>query len=199
MALTENDHQRRAWFCVNRGQYLLNAIPERIPTGEQDVRYALFLGDLPHTLLVIKIRSVLGKPENPNMFANIGLFPKRFDFLGRMNRAVIDRQDNLFFRLARMLQQPMGKDQKLERAFPAFGYPWNVMEMLPAGIIDGAEGHDFLVLTWRGDLGLFPPAHPHPSQMGMEVKIRLIFVPQFVACRELQSPFFRAARRRSAA
>lgn len=178
---------------------MLNVIRKRIPIGEQDVRYALFLGHFPHSLLVVEIRSVLGKPENPEVLTNLRLIQKSPDLLGRMDRSMIDRQNDSFPRVARVFQQPMDKDQKLERAFSAFGYFGNVVEMLSTGIVDGAEGRDFLVLTWRGDLGLFSSAHPHSCQMRMQVEIRLVFEPQFVASRRFQSPFFRVARRLSAA
>jgi hypothetical protein len=174
-------------------------IHQRGASIEEDVGDALLFGDLPDAFLIVQVGRVLGEPEDLNVFLDVGMLEKRPAFLRRVDRSVIQGENDPSAGSPSTNEQATGEEQELSTVLPSFGYAGDKGSVLPRAVVDGPEGRDFAVLTGRGNLHLLPSTHPSPSQMRVKVEVGLVLEPKFVSDSRPTSPFFRAWSRFSAA
>lgn len=167
-------------------------VHQRVPAGEEDIGDALLLGDFPDSFLVIEVGRVLGKPHHPDVPSHVRMSHEGSGLLGRVDRTVVQGQDNPFSRLARTQQQATHEEKELGAVLASLAHPWNQRTMLPRRVVEGAEGGNLGILSGRGYLHLLAPSHPGTCQMRVKVEVGFVLEPEFVSGSGPESPFFRA-------
>ncbi len=174
-------------------------IHQRGSSVEKDVGNPLLFGNLPNTLLIVEIGSVLGEPEDLDVFPNVGMIEKRPGFLRRMDRPVVQGQNDPAAGSTSTNEQATDEEQELSAVLAPFGNAGDKGSVLSGGVVDGSESRDFAVLAGRGNLHLLPSTHPRPCQMRVKVEVDLVLEPEFVPDSRATGPFFKAWSRFSAA
>lgn len=167
-------------------------VHEGVSIAEQDVRDALLLGDFPHTLLVVQIGRVLGKPENSDVLTDLRMSQKSHGLLRRMDRPVVQSQDDALPSFASANDQPADKENELGAVLSALGYARNQGPVLSGGVVDRPEGCNLAVLSRRGDLELLSSTHPGSRQVRVKMEVGFVLEPEFESSATAKSPFFRA-------
>ena len=165
---------------------------EGVSVSEQDVRNTLLLGDFPHTLLVVEIGRVLGKPENSDVLTDLRMSQKSHSLLRRMDRPVVQSQDDALPSFASANDQATDKEDELSAVLSTLGDARNQGPVLSGGVIDRSEGSNLAVLARRGDLELLSSTHPGSRQVRVKMEVGLVFEPEFESSTTAKSPFFRA-------
>lgn len=174
-------------------------IHQRDASVEEDVGDSLLFGDLPNTFLIVQVGGVLGEPEDLDVFPDVRVIEKRPAFLRRMNRSVVQDENDPAARSTSTNEQATGEEQELSAVLASLGHAGDQGSVLSGTVVDGSEGRDFAVLAGRGDLHLPPSTHPRPSQMRMKVEVRLVLEPELVSNSRSTGPFFKVWSRFSAA
>jgi len=167
-------------------------VHEGVSIAEQDVRNALLLGDFPHTLLVVEIGRVLGKPEDSDVLADLRMSQESHGLLRRMDRPVVQSQDDALAGLPGVNDQPADKEDELGAVLSTLGYARNQGSVLSGGIVDRSEGCNLAVLPRRGDLELLASAHPGSRQVRVKMEVGFVLEPEFESSATAKSPFFKA-------
>lgn len=167
-------------------------VHEAVPIAEQDVRNALLLGDLPHSLLVVQIGRVLRKPENPDVLADLRMSQKSHRLLRRMDRPVVQSQDDALPSLPSTNNKPTNEEDELGAVLSTLGHTRNQGAVFSGAVVDRPEGGNLAVLPRRGDFELLSPTHPGSRQVRVKMEVCFVFEPEFESSIPAKSPFFRA-------
>lgn len=167
-------------------------VHEGVSIAEQDVGNALLLGDFPHTLLVVQIGRVLGKPKNPDVLTDLRMSQKCHGLLRRMDRPVVQSQDDPLPGFSGANDQPADKEDELGAVLSTLGYARNQGPVLAGGVVDRPEGCNLAVLSRRGDLKLLSSTHPGSRQVRVKMEVGFVFEPEFESSATAKSPFFKA-------
>lgn len=167
-------------------------VHEGVPVAEQDVRHPLLLGDFPHTLLVVEIGRVLGKPENSDVLADLRMSQKCHRLLRRMDRPVVQSQDDALPGLPSTNDKSTDKEDELGAVLSTLGHTRNQGAVFSGAVVDRPEGGNLAVLPRRGDLELLSPTHPGSRQVRVKMEVGFVLEPEFEPGAAAKSPFFRA-------
>jgi hypothetical protein len=167
-------------------------IHQRVAVTEQDVGHTLLFGDLPHSFLVVEVGGILGQPQDLNVLADIGMSQEGGGPLRRVNRSVVQREDDALTSSSRAKQQSTDEEKKLGAVLASFDDARDERAVLTRGVVDGPEGGDLAVLAGRRDLHLLSSPHPGLRQVRMKMEVGFVLEPEFVSSPWSKSPFFRA-------
>ena len=147
---------------------------ETSETEKQDVGHSRGLQVLPKPLDEIQFRTVVRQPEDLQVFFDS--FQVSGQGLGVVWRALIHHDDH-------PSAGPPGPTYQLlqEDLYAPRGLAWlHMIEEQPSPVAEGPEDGLLAIDARRADPLLSAFAHPRPSQVGMQVKLGFILVPQFV-------------------
>lgn len=167
-------------------------VHEGVSIAEQDVRDALLLGDLPHSLLVVQIRRVLGKPENLDVLTDLRMSQESPGLFRRMDRSVVQSQDDSLPSPSSANDQPTDKEDELCAVLSTLGHSRNQGAVFSGSVVDRPEGCNLAVLSRRGDLKLLSSAHPGSRQVRVKMEVGFVLEPELESSSTAKSPFFRA-------
>ena len=185
----EDDLKSGASAPVNRAEDGLDRLVQLELRAIQDVGDASALHVTPEPLDQVEIGRVGREPEDlqvPGHRRQVGEH-----LLGFVeSRAVADQHD-LSPGLLRPLDQSLYQVMEAQTAF-RFA---DVVDNLACGEVKGTVDHPLFVLTRTRNTRLAPSGSPDRSEVGVEMELRFILVPEFVRTFVLESPFFSSARR----
>ena len=167
-------------------------VHEGVAIAEEDVRDSLLLGDLPDALLIVEVGRVLRKPHDPDMLPDVPVSQEGSGLLRRVNRPVVQHQDDPFPRSSGAKQESANEEKELCAVLPTLNHTGNQRTVLARGVVERSEGGNLAVLPRRRDLHLPSPSHPSPGQVRVKMEVGFIFEPEFVSGARAKSPFFRA-------
>jgi len=156
-------------------------IHQGVAIAEEHVGDALLLGKLPHALLIVQVRRVLGKPSDAYVLPDVRMIQEGGGLLRRVDGAVVQCQDDPLSGPSSPQQQPSHEENELRAVLSSLGDSRHQGAMLPGRVVDGPERSDFGVLTRRRDVHLLASPHPGASQVRVKMEVGLVLEPEFVA------------------
>lgn len=186
---SEDDLKTGASALVDRAEDCIDSLVQLELRAIQDVGDASALHVTPEPLDQVEIGRVGWEPEDLQVLGHCRQVGEHL--LGFVEcRAVADQHD-----LSPGLLGPL--DQSLYQvmeAQTAFRFA-DVVDNLACGEVKGTVDHPLLVLTRTRNTRLATSGGPDRCEVGVEMELRFILVPEFVRTFVLESLFFSSARR----
>lgn len=155
----------------------------------QDVGDVPALHVAPEPFNQVQVGAVGGKPEDLQVSFHRGQV--REDSLGLVELRAVADQDDLSPYAPGTFDEPSYQVIEAHTAFR----PTDVMNDLPRREVKGAVDHPLLVLTRTLHSGLNTPRGPYGSEIGVEVELGFVLVPEFEGCPVLEGLFFSSSSR----
>ena len=149
-------------------------VGEGSEAGEQYVGHSRGLHMLPEPLDEIEFRTVVRQPEDLQMFFDIFQIARQRP--GMVRRALIHHHDDPSAGPSRPTHQLLQEDLHAPSGLTRL----HMRDEQPASVAERPKNCLLAVDPGRVNPQLVPTTHPGTRQMRMQMKLRLVLVPQFV-------------------